>query len=223
MSHLDSLDALATLLGACNNVFLTPEGALCGTNTDWLGIRGSLLSAGGDGVGRDALVFGAGGASRAAGYALGREMGCRRVYVVNRDEGEVKALMEDVRRYGEERPELVHVRSLEEVAGLKKPGYVVGSVPDCEPGTEAERLCYGVLEAFLSMEGERGVLLDMCYHPMETRVIRLGRKYGWRTVVGTSVVLYQLEKQWRLWLGDEKFVIPEELMGELAGLMEKGH
>ena len=34
MPHLDGLDPLATLLGACNNVYVTRTGQLRGTNTD---------------------------------------------------------------------------------------------------------------------------------------------------------------------------------------------
>jgi shikimate 5-dehydrogenase len=44
----------------------------------------------GRGRGRLALVVSAGGASRAAVYALGVGLGCRTVYMINREESEVE-------------------------------------------------------------------------------------------------------------------------------------
>lgn len=49
IQSLDELDPLVTTLGACNNVYLTKEGRLRGTNTDWRGIKGCLLSGTPDG------------------------------------------------------------------------------------------------------------------------------------------------------------------------------
>jgi quinate dehydrogenase len=34
MEHLDALDDLTMILGACNNVYVGPKGELRGTNTD---------------------------------------------------------------------------------------------------------------------------------------------------------------------------------------------
>lgn len=67
MPHLDALDDLAIVLGACNNVYRTPNGKLRGTNTDWRGIKGCLLNASEKGRGKPALIVGAGGASRGKG------------------------------------------------------------------------------------------------------------------------------------------------------------
>jgi quinate dehydrogenase len=216
MPLLDGLDDLCVRIGACNCVYLTPEGTLRGTNTDWRGIKGCLLGAsggspGGDpsGKGKPALVIGAGGASRAAVYALGLEMGCTRIYVINRDEGEVADLVADVARMAppESRSrsrsslEMVHVQSVEQARTLESPHYVVGTVPDFEPQTPQERSARSVLEVFLRAKAEKAVFLDMCFKPRLTRQIKLARKYGWRTVEGTEIIGHQIEEQWRLWTG----------------------
>jgi quinate dehydrogenase len=184
---------------------------LRGTNTDWRGIKGCLLGAsggspgGGDpSGGKPALVIGAGGASRAAVYALGLEMGCTRIYVINRDEGEVRDLVADVMGRmapPESRLEMVHVQSVEQARTLESPHYVVGTVPDFEPQTPEERSARSVLEVFLQAKAEKGVFLDMCFKPRVTRQIKLARKYGWRTVEGTEIIGHQIEEQWRLWTG----------------------
>ncbi len=207
--HLSGIDPHATLIGAVNNVYLTPDRKLRGTNTDWEGIRGCLLSADPDrqGRGRPALIIGAGGASRAAVYALKNEFGCDTIYVINRDEREVAQLLSDARAYGggdsdgDAALEIIHVTSVTQARSLPTPFYVVGTVPDVEPRSEAELTMRSVLEVFLGCEA-KGVLLDMCFKPRETRTLKLGRAEGWRCVEGTEIIGYQIGTQWGLWTGE---------------------
>ena len=196
MKYLDELDDLCVRIGACNGVYLAPQRKLRGTNTAWRGIKGCLLSAqepsepsneSDPGRGKPALVVGAGGASRAAVYALGVEMGVSRIYVINCYEGEVGELVRDVGRMmpaaagsaglghggGDSggRLEIVHVRSVEQARALERPYFVVGRVPDFEPQTREEREARDVLELFFAAGGlgrggsGHGVCLDMCFKP----------------------------------------------------------
>jgi quinate dehydrogenase len=220
MPHLDELDAVATTLGACNNVYLTKEGKLRGTNTDWRGIKGCLLSGceqgANEGKGNPALIIGAGGASRAAVYALFVELECTEIYVVNRDAQEVADLLRDAQAYASSpssrQPKLIHIMSVEEARGLQAPFYVVGTVPDFEAKTPEELLARAILSTFLGKE-EKGVLLDMCFKPRNTRILKLARENGWRAVEGTGVIGHQIEEQWRLWAGageDGNVEVPKE-------------
>jgi quinate dehydrogenase len=207
MPFLDELDSLATTLGACNNVYLTKKGKLRGTNTDWRGIKGCLLSGvpsgENEGKGKPALIIGAGGASRAALYALFADLECGEIYVVNRDAQEVADLLKDSKAYASSsarQPRLRHITSVAQAEGLPAPYYIVGTVPDFEAKTEEELKARAMLETFLKKE-EKGVLLDMCYKPRNTRILRMGRENWWRTVDGTGVICHQIEEQWRLWAG----------------------
>lgn len=205
--HLDALDELATTIGACNNVYRdweTPK-KLTGTNTDWLGIKGCLLEKG-DSPGRPvlnkpALIVGAGGASRAAVYALSSYFKSSVIYVLNRDDQEVADLVRDSQRLSPI-PKIIQVKA-GEAQGLETPYYVVGTVPDLEPKTAEELAVKANLEEFLSRP-EKGVLLDMCFKPRRTRMMKLAEKKGWPAVEGTHVIGYQIEEQWRLWAGPEK-------------------
>ncbi|CZR53571.1 related to pentafunctional arom polypeptide [Phialocephala subalpina] len=198
MPHLDALDPLAIQLGACNNVYLD-EGKLRGTNTDWLGIKGCLLEKGARVEGKPGLIVGAGGASRAAVYALSSHLTCSKVYVLNRDDVEVDALIQDSKRL-DPVPEIVHVKSIEQARDLETPYYIVSCVPDLEPQTLPEKISIQCLAEFLGRK-EKGVLLDMCFKPRLTRIIKLAEREGWETVEGTHVIGYQVEEQWRLWTG----------------------
>lgn len=204
--RLDELDHLAATIGACNNIYRDWENRekLRGTNTDWLGIKGCLLEKGDQAgvpvLNKPALIVGAGGASRAAVYALNSYFKSSVIYVLNRDEQEVKDLVRDTQKLSPV-PRIIHVKS-GEAQKLETPYYVVGTVPDFEPQTSEELAVKASLEEFLARSG-KGVLLDMCFKPRRTRMIKLAEENGWLTVEGTHVIGYQIEEQWRLWVGPE--------------------
>jgi quinate dehydrogenase len=222
--YLDEVDDLVKMLGACNNVYLTKDGKLRGTNTDWRGIKGCLLSGtksgANEGKAKAALIIGAGGASRAALYALFADLECGEIYVVNRDEKEVEDLLEDSKAYSASSSRelrLRHVTSVEEAERLESPYYVVGTVPDFEPKTEEELNSKKIIQSFLGKK-QKGVLLDMCYKPRNTRILRTAKENGWVTVDGTGVIAHQIGEQWRLWAGageDGKKEVPKDKAWEI--------
>ncbi|GKT94713.1 shikimate quinate 5-protein [Colletotrichum tofieldiae] len=205
MTRLDEIDDLAKNIGACNNVYRDPQAPerLRGTNTDWLGVKGCLQKGGhADPVlNKPALIIGAGGASRAAVYALHTHFKASVIYVLNRDEEEVAHLIADSQRLSPP-AKIIHVKEGDS-KGLETPYYVVGTVPDLEPISASELAVRELLEDFLSRT-EKGVLLDMCFKPRRTRTIRLAESLGWPAVEGTHVIGYQIEEQWKLWAGEDK-------------------
>jgi len=72
MRCLDRVDDKAALIGAVNTV-VNESGTLSGFNTDWEGVRDAFQENGYSLSGKKALVIGAGGAARAAVYALAAE------------------------------------------------------------------------------------------------------------------------------------------------------
>ncbi|KAK7408067.1 hypothetical protein QQX98_009782 [Neonectria punicea] len=202
MKHLDALDELAATIGACNNVYRDPEAPsrLRGTNTDWLGIKGCLLERSEPVLHKPALIVGAGGASRAAVYALSTFFKSSVIYVLNREDSEVADLIRDSQRLSPA-PKIVHVKS-GQAAEFETPYYVVGTVPDLEPRTPEELAVRDSLEGFLSRP-TKGVLLDMCFKPRLTRMIKLAKKLNWPAVEGTHVIGHQIEEQWKLWAGED--------------------
>lgn len=224
--HLSGIDPHAALIGAVNNVYLTPDRKLRGTNTDWEGIKGCILNADpeGKGRGKPALIIGAGGASRAAVYALKKEFGVSDIYVINRDEDEVAQLLADTRAYGDSSLNIIHVTSTSPAQALPRPFYIIGTVPDIEPSTPSELTMRKILEGFLDGD-ERGVLLDMCFKPRNTRTLKLGRSKGWPCVEGTEIIGHQIGTQWGLWTGDGEGVKggirEEEAWRVLRGAVEE--
>ena len=202
---LDSVDDYVDEIGACNFVVRKASGMLHGSNTDWSGIRNAVVAEKPMkcSEGLAAMVYGAGGASRGAVYALSRGLGCKDIYIVNRDADEVAELMTEVEAlYGEEKPRLSHVKSVDTAKTLPCPSYIISTVPDFEEKTPTEIECREILRHFLEQgRSQNNILLDMCYHPPMTRNLTAAVEAEWRVIPGFSVVCHQFPEQWETWTG----------------------
>ncbi|KAJ9626718.1 hypothetical protein H2204_009988 [Knufia peltigerae] len=202
---LDSVDAYVKEIGACNFVVRRPDGHLHGSNTDWSGIKSALDACRSPSLparGYSAMVYGAGGASRAAIYALVAGLNCKEIYIVNRDEKEVAELVADVNTYTTTKPKLTHIMSVTQAEAMKCPQYIISTVPDFEPQSSEEITCCEILHHFLERAwSQEHVLLDMCYHPPLTRNLKAGVNASWTVIPGFAVVAHQFAQQWDLWTG----------------------
>lgn len=201
--HLDDITPEGRAVGACNTIFKR-DGRLVGTNTDTIGIRESFIQNVADAqetyAGRPGLVVGGGGAARSAVYALHAFLGCETIYLVNRDAGEVEAVMSWCKSQGYGGG-LVHVATAAQAAELEGAGAVVACVPNFPPVTPEEIVARKVVEVFLGKQ-HKGALLEMCYHPTPyTEIGALAEKAGWQVILGTEAMLYQGFEQDRFWTG----------------------
>lgn len=201
--HLDDITPEGRAVGACNTIFKR-DGRLVGTNTDTIGIRESFIQNVADAqktyAGRPGLVVGGGGAARSAVYALHAFLGCETIYLVNRDAGEVEAVMGWCKSQGYGGG-LVHVATAAQAAELEGAGAVVACVPNFPPVTAEEIEARRVVEVFLGKQ-HKGALLEMCYHPTPyTEIGALAEKAGWQVILGTEAMLYQGFEQDRFWTG----------------------
>ncbi|KAF7545669.1 hypothetical protein G7Z17_g8994 [Cylindrodendrum hubeiense] len=216
LPYLDELTEECRDVGACNTLFLREENGrriFCGANTDTIGIRESFYQnvADPDAVfhNRPALVVGGGGAARSAIYALWKWMKPTAIYLVNRDEAEVEAVIKDcqARGYGDL---LLHVKTVSQAIDLEAPGAIVACVPDFEPQTPEELLARAVTEAFLDKE-TKGAILEMCYNPTPfTRLGAISEEKGWQVILGTEALIWQGLEQDKYWTGRSIDELPKE-------------
>jgi len=82
IKFLDAINVDASEIGAVNTIINNGE-QLFGFNTDWLGIKNSLLEIKPNYSNSSALILGAGGAARAAIYAL-KKMNVANITITNR-------------------------------------------------------------------------------------------------------------------------------------------
>ncbi|KXJ87403.1 putative quinate dehydrogenase [Microdochium bolleyi] len=219
MSHLDELTDECRDVGACNTIYFKqgPDGRrlLCGTNTDTVGVREAFYQNVADPDttfhNMPAMVLGGGGAARSAVYALWRWMKATKIYLVNRDASEVKALMDDCtsRGYGDV---LVHVATAEQAAEIVRkgecPGAIVACVPDFPPQTAEEKTARQIIETVLDGE-KKGAILEMCYNPTPyTQLGAIAERYGWQVILGTEALIWQGVEQDTLWTGVSRSELP---------------
>lgn len=204
--HLSELTDEGKAIGAVNTIFFktAADGSriYCGTNTDCLGIRDAFFTnvEGSPYRRKPGLVVGGGGTCRAAIYALQKFMDCSPIYIVNRDASEVEAVLQECRARGGG-DDLIYVSTREQAEKLPAPGAIVSAVPDFSPVTESEKTARDILTILLR-SGDKGALLEMCYHPSpDTQISRLATDCGWQVIGGIEAMLGQGFAQARLWTG----------------------
>ncbi|MFP4200039.1 MAG: 3-phosphoshikimate 1-carboxyvinyltransferase [Clostridia bacterium] len=189
VKHLDVLEGDAANIGAVN-VVVNRDGQLVGHNTDAFGVMDSLRAAGVDPSGASVLLIGAGGAARAAAFALaGAEI--TSLHVANRTQARAERLAADL---ASAYPHLQIVTS-----GLSK-------VPeDRDVIIQATSVGMGDPEASPLPQDypfhSRMVLLEMVYRPTETRLTRRAHEAGARVIGGLEMLLRQGERGFELFTG----------------------
>lgn len=181
LRHLDDCDPLAAQIGAVNTVVVRGGGKLYGYNTDYVGVLRALerrVALRGSRV----LLFGAGGAARAAAFALAQ--GGAIVAVAARQMKRARALARAVGGEAIERRRIRHEFF----------DAIVNATPvGMHPHSGESPLEPGELNCRL--------LMDMVYRPMKTRLLELAERRGIETITGVEMFLAQGTSQFEIWTG----------------------
>lgn len=177
---LDWLDPLATLIGACNTVAVQ-RGKWLGWNTDAAAVV-EVLTKRLRLAGSRILVLGAGGAGRAAAYAL-RAEGAE-VILAARREATARRLARSI--------------SAEVVPWGDADGLDVDAVINATPVGMAPHV--DALPIDLARLRVR-VAFDMVYYPLETRFLAEARGRGLTTISGLEMLVAQGARQFEIWTG----------------------
>lgn len=202
----DSPDELAEELGAANTIWME-EGRLRATNTDGYGFVSNLdeRHPGWDKTDR-AVVFGAGGASRAVVQSL-RDRGIAEIHVLNRTIERARELAD---RFG---PRVFsHPQgALHEV--MQGAGLFVNTTSLGMDGTEAPELDFSPLAA-------NAVVTDIVYVPLRTPILQMAEAQDIVTVDGLGMLLHQAKPGFKKWFGETPEV-DETLRSLIIEDMEK--
>ncbi len=181
LRHLDAIDPLAETIGAVNTVVIRGGGKLYGCNTDYVGVLRTLQRH----VALEAarvLLVGAGGAARACAFALATAGAF--ISVTSRRPAAARALARAVG--GEAVPR----------GALRRKRF--DSIINCTPVGQTPAVDASPLRAD---EINAGVVFDLVYNPVETRLLRLARRRGCRTVPGWQMLVEQGAAQFEIWTG----------------------
>jgi shikimate dehydrogenase len=188
-------DARARSVGAANTLWYE-GGELRSTNTDIEGFVSNLdaCAPGWDRI-EDALVVGAGGASRAVVFGL-IERGIKRVHLANRTVERARALAD---QFGAS----VHPVAWGAIGDLlPRAGLLVNTTSLGMHGQPALGLDAGLLPS-------HAVVADLVYVPLQTPLLAAARARGLRTADGLGMLLHQAVRGFELWFGRRPQVTSE--------------
>ena len=194
---IDDLADDARRLHAVNTIVCVGE-RLRGENTDAPGFERFLrMDAGFDPSGRDALIYGAGGAGRACALALARG-GAASLTVAAREPARVAEVAVALEGLGT----TVHARSFDDAVNVHA-DLIVNATP------------LGVRQESLPLPpvGPDVLVVDLLYHPAVTPLQVQARAAGSAAFGGIGLLLHQASLSFELWTGQQP---PLEVMSAAA-------
>ena len=174
MKYLAAIDAAAKEIGSVNTV-VNKNGALCGYNTDFYGLRSLLINNGFELKDKKVLVLGSGGTSKTA-TAVCRSLGAKEVCVVSRN-GEL---------------------NYQNVLFLHGDAqYIINTTPcGMFPDNKSSAIS---LDGFGALEG----VCDVIYNPLRTPLLLEAKEKKLKYCGGLSMLVMQAVKASELFLGTE--------------------
>ncbi len=169
LAHLTTIGPDARAIGAVNTLIAGEKGALHGVNTDAHGVLFALAGI----APEHAVVIGAGGAARAALFAL-KVMAVPRVTVINRDMIRARAALDDLELDGRVVPLGIDVP-----ADLLVNASVLGMAGQPDVPFDLSALAPGA------------TVFDMVYAPLDTDLLLRARRAGLRTIDGLTMLAEQ--------------------------------
>lgn len=188
---VDELEGDAAAIRAVN-VVVNRAGKLIGFNTDTFAVQAAVQRQGFDVQGKRALVLGAGGAARAAAYALGRA-GLTEVIVANRTFARANELCLELSKLG-----------IDAIASPLTPGALKELVPMAQVVVNATSVGLGNADASplpddVTFDPD-ALAIEMVYRPLKTRFLNQAREASIETVDGLDILIHQGIESLRLWL-----------------------
>lgn len=204
-AHISKKDEAATAIGAANTIWFENNDLVAG-NTDAYGFTANLD----DQIpnwrnAKRAMIFGAGGASRAIIYAL-IVAGYERIYLVNRT-------LERAQKLAKSFGSMVHPMTWDEAEStVDKAELIINST---SLGMEGQPSFPPILE-----HAHRDALVsDIVYVPLETPFLKLAKQQGLKTSDGLGMLLHQAVPGFEKWFGVKPVVdkgLRERILAEVS-------
>jgi len=209
---LDELDPLAERISAVNTI-VNDDGVLTGYNTDATGFLQTLLERGVEPEGKNVVILGAGGASRAISFILA-ERGAHLV-ILNRllELDWAEELASRISQIFTKEVEALELNEENLTKVLEKADIVVNATSvGMSPNIGETPIPAKLLKPGL-------IVFDIVYNPIKTRLLREAEAAGAKTISGVDMLVWQGALAFELWTG---LKAPAKLMREEAikGLQE---
>ena len=206
IQFLDKLDHLAEKIGAVNTI-VNDDGVLTGYNTDGAGFLQTLLEREIEPQGKNTVILGAGGASRAISFSLA-DRGANLVILNRRLELDwAEELASRISQTFSKAVEALELNRENLARVLDRADIVVNATSTgMTPDINETPVTSDLLKPDL-------IVFDIVYNPIKTRLLREAEAAGARTVSGLDMLVWQGALAFDKWTG---LKAPVELMREEA-------
>lgn len=194
IEYLDEIDPTAEKIGAVNTIQFK-DGIAKGFNTDGLGAVKSLQKYTAL-EGKNVLIIGAGGASRAISFTLLNE-NIASLVIANRSRDNACNLIENIKKHTNfEGISYIDINDTSEI--MDDVDIIINTTPigmypndNVDAPIKTDRI------------NERHVVMDIIYNPLETVFLRQSRLKGAKTINGTSMLINQGLVSFEIFTGRE--------------------
>ena len=189
---LDHLNMVAKRIGAVNTV-INNEGILTGYNTDATGFIKALRENGVEPRGKNVVVFGAGGVSRAICFALA-EIDCV-ISIVNRTIDRAWQLANLV--------SIVSSQKVKSFGTLSQNIHMVLDEADIVVNATSIGMGETIGKSIVTADllNSSMVVFDTIYNPVETQLLKDAKKIGAKAIGGVDMLLWQGAIAFKKWTG----------------------
>jgi len=210
---LDKLDPLAEKIGAVNTI-VNDDGVLSGYNTDATGFLQALLEREIEPKGKNVVILGAGGASRAISFILA-DRGAHLV-ILNRllELDWAEELAKRISQIFSRKVEALELNKENLTRVLEKTDILVNATSmGMSPNIDETPVTADLLKPGL-------IVYDIVYNPAKTRLLREAEAAGAKTIGGVDMLVWQGALAFEKWTGRKA---PVELMKEEAIKLLQSH
>jgi len=183
ISFLDEVDKEASIIGAVNTI-VNSDGGLKGYNTDGRGFMQSLVECGISAEGKEVLIVGAGGASRAISYYLGKE--AKKLYLYDIEKEKAERLVSDLKKIFD------NIFISDDISKTEKFNILINATP---LGLKEE----DPLPFDAALLRSDQIVCDLIYK--KTRLLEEASKKGCITLDGLGMLLWQGVFAFEFWTG----------------------
>lgn len=192
---LDEIDDYANIAGCVNTVKVLDDKSFMGYNTDIYGFK-TAIPTDIDLTGKTASILGTGGASRAAVVGLA-EKGIKNIDFYTRNIINSRQAVDYVRA---KFPNVeFNVYQIQNIRSLKDSAIIINATPIGMKGFMADEMPLDRKDFADLNPGT--VFYDIVYNPMKTVLLRTAKEYGFRTIEGLDMLIYQAERAIEIWTG----------------------
>ena len=195
LPFLDECSPRVRAMGAANMIARRPDGGLLGDNTDVTGFLGPLLPFRDRLQGAEMAVLGAGGAARAAVYALLVTFRPRRVSLVARTPSRAESLAADLAGFDERGT--LNVCDAASAGPAVRAATLVANATPVGMYPEADASPWPTAADF----GEGHIVYDIVYNPEETRLLADAARRNATPVGGLDMLVQQAAAAYVQWTG----------------------